>query len=450
METGPDDRHRTRRWQGAVARGRQWRDSVLEIPAIGRSVKAAMLVAAGLRSDPISLRASALTFLTMLSIIPLLAVVFSIFQAVVGQAELQRDLEEFILRNLAVGARENIGPWIATYVRNASGTAIGGIGFALLLVSAVSLMANVETAFNHTFHAPRPRPLALRFGIYWCLLTLGPILLALSIAATALVQASGTLEWMGPVRKVVFVAAPFLVTWAAFTLMYVIVPATRVNRRAALIGALVAGTGWEIAKIAYASFSTGSVRQNAIYGSLSAIPIFLMWVYLSWLIVLFGARVAWAVQSPGSGLGRRAQTPAGRELLFCRIVLSVARGFQAGRTVRVRDIARLCLSEEAPVREALQVLEKAQLVRALADGGWVPARPLSALTLFDVRRAARGNGVDDLAEPGYLLVDGHLRAADEAVARTLDVTYESLVAGEQPERTLDDALHSPSPPGTSP
>lgn len=431
-----DEQKKGKPGQAVIARARDWVASALEVPAVARSVKAAMLVATGLKSDPITLRASALTYLTMLSIIPLLAVVFSVFQAVVGQAELQADLEKLILENLAVGAQENIGHWISGFVKNASGTAIGGVGFALLLFSAISLMANVEKALNHTFHAPKPRPLALRFGIYWCLLTLGPILLALSVAATAMVQSSGSFEWMGPVRRMVFVLAPFAVTWTGFALLYIIVPATRVNRRAAVLGAIFAGTGWEIAKIGYAAFSAGSVRKNAIYGSLSAIPIFLVWVYLSWIIVLFGARIAWAVQTPGEGLGERTQTPAGRELLFCRVVLSICRGFQAGQVMKPRQIATWCVADEGDVRPALVVLEKEGVVRELASGGWVPAKPLSRLTLNDARQAARGDGVDGVSEPGYLLLDGHLRVADDAASKVLAITFETLVAKDDPEAVI--------------
>lgn len=431
-----NEQKKGKRGQATIAWARSWVDAALEVPAIARSVKAAMLVATGLKSDPITLRASALTYLTMLSIIPLLAVVFSVFQAVVGEAELQADLERLILENLAVGAQENIGQWISGFVKNASGTAIGGVGFALLLFSAVSLMANVEKALNHTFQAPKPRPLALRFGIYWSLLTLGPILLALSVAATAMVQSSASFEWMGPARKMLFLLAPFLVTWTGFALLYIIVPATRVNRRAALLGAVVAGTGWEIAKIGYAAFSAGSVRKNAIYGSLSAIPIFLVWVYLSWIIVLFGARVAWAVQTPGAGLGARTQTPAGRELLFCRVVLSICRGFQAGYPMTPRKIATWCVADEGQVRPALVVLEEEGLIRELASGGWVPAKPLARLTLDEARRAARGDGVDGISEPGYLLLDGHLRVAEAAASDALSITFEALVAQDDPEAVL--------------
>ncbi|MFP5450690.1 MAG: YhjD/YihY/BrkB family envelope integrity protein [Thermoleophilia bacterium] len=439
-------REKTGLWHGAVGRGRQWRDRALRVPAVGRSVRAAMTVATALRSDPITLRAAALTYLTVLSIIPLLAVVFSIFQAVVGRSELQHDLERFILENLAVGARENIAPQISRLIHNASGTAIGGVGFVFLVVSAVSLMANVEQAFNHTFHAPRQRSLALRFGIYWCLLTLGPILLALSIVASALVQSTAALEWMGPARRVLLFLAPFVVTWTAFTLLYVIVPATYVKRRAAVLGALVAGTGWEIAKLVYTAVSAQSVRQNAIYGSLSAIPIFLVWVYLSWIILLFGARLAWAAQSMGEGLDESAaKTPAGRELVHARVMLAIARAFHLGHPPpRIRDIAVKTATTEAVVRPALTTLASAGLVREVAGGGWLPARPLDQLTLNDVHRATRGTYTVDAPEPALAELARHLVSAEAAAAKVLDVPFDRLVA----HATLDDV--SATPPDTHP
>src|SRR4051794_33875792 len=151
----------------AFTKRRRLVDRLLALPAVAKSVRAVVVVAGGLRVDPITLRAAALTYLTLLSLIPLLAVVFSVFQAVVGTKALQDQLQSYILDNLAVGARESFQKYIEQYVQRATGAALGGFGFVFLLVSAVSLLANIEAAFNQIFRAPRPRPLALRFGIYW-------------------------------------------------------------------------------------------------------------------------------------------------------------------------------------------------------------------------------------------------------------------------------------------
>ena len=355
------------------------RDRALSMPAVARSVRAVVFLAAGLRTEPITLRAAALTYLSVLSLVPLLAVSFSMF-AVFGSAEDKNALQSTILNNLAIGpTRDAIASQLSGFVRRASGSAVGGVGFALLIVSAVSLMTNIEAAFNATFRAPKQRPLALRFGIYWCLLTLGPILLAASITATAYLGGAGS-----GIRKVVLVVAPFLVTYAAFTLLYIIVPAVQVKRRAAVLGALVAGTAWEIAKILYAALAAATVQKSAIYGSLSAIPIFLVWVYISWIIVLFGARIAYAAQAPRELVPADAVAgPLGREVLFAHLVEGVARAFHEGRpAVRSRDLAVRLGLDEGIVRPSLEELQRRDLVREIAQGGWVRVRHADGATGF--------------------------------------------------------------------
>lgn len=419
-----------RRLLAALRNSRQIRDQVLSLPAVAKSLRAIVVLASGLRSEPITLRAAALTYLTVLSLVPLLAVVFSLFQAVVGTAELQSKLQDFILANLAVGARESFSKNITQYIARASSGAIGGVGFVFLVGSAVSLMANVEAAFNHTFRAPRQRSLPLRFGVYWCLLTLGPILLALSVAATALLQSARLFSWLGPLRQAALLVTPFLITYAAFTLLYLIVPAVQVKRRAAIIGALVAGTAWEIAKILYAWASANSVRQNAIYGSLSAIPIFLMWTYISWILVLFGARVAYVVQAAHHSLGAEVlSSPLRRELMVAQVMRGIAQAFVSGlQAPGVRALADGLGSPESLVRAALGDLETASLVRELASGGWVPAKALETIRLRDVRFAARG-GLEgaDWFEPALAELVGRWAAADEAADGVLDITMAELV-----------------------
>lgn len=404
------------------------RARVMELPAIARSVRAVVALAGSLQFEPLTLRAAALTYLTLLSLVPLLAVVFSVFQAVVGTEELRAQLQHFILQNLAVGVAEEFSQNLTQFVARASAGAIGGVGFAFLVVSSVSLLANVESALNHIFRATGRRPLAVRFGIYWCLLTLGPILLSLSIAGTALLQTSRLLEWMGPARKVLLYVLPVLVTYSAFMLLYLIVPATPVRRKAALIGAVVAGSAWELAKIVYAFVSTLMVRNNAIYGSLSAIPIFLMWAYVSWVLVLFGARIAYAAQTPLQALldeGAPAE-PLRRELSAARLMLLVAQAFEAGRSPpSVRTLGTRSGLGEGAVRALLSELERAGLVRSVSPRGWVPARPLAHIRLRDVRSAVRGAKASQVLDADAL--GAHWRKAEEAAARELGTSYAELL-----------------------
>lgn len=424
--------------KAAIRRGREVRERVVHLPAVTRSVRAALLLASSLRSEPLALRAAALTYLTLLAIVPLLAVVFSIFQAVVGTDELQAQLQAFILKNLAVGTAEDFATYIQEHVHKASGAALGGIGFAFLLASSISLLANMEKAFNATFQAPRPRPLALRIGIYWSLLTLGPLLLSLSIAGTALLQ-SQSFVFLGATRKVILTLLPYLVTYGTFMLLYMIVPAVVVKRRAAMIGAVVAGTVWEIAKIAYASSLSSIVRKDAVYGSLSAIPVFLLWVYVSWVIVLFGARVAYAAQTSHVTLdGETLGSPLGRELLAARVMRSLAREFQYGRSAPdVADLSEELHVAEPEIRGVLTLLSEHDVVRELAEGGWIPARPPKEISLGDVRHAARGEIVPTgPVEPEFADLLDRWQAADEAADCALSITYDELaMEAESPGQT---------------
>jgi membrane protein len=431
--------HRPRSMHSVLRLGRRVRDRVLSLPGVAHSVRTVLVVAAGLRDEPITLRAGQLTYLTVLSLVPLLAVIFSIFQAVLGlfhaipgAQDLQQQMQDFIYDNLGVGSKETFQRFLSQYVARAG--AIGGVGAVFLFASAVSLMWNVEAAFNHIFRATRPRTLALRFGVYWCLLTLGPILLALSIAATAmLARARVDVEWVGHLRSVSLVVGPFFVTSAAFMLLYLIVPSVPVQRRAALVGALIAGFSWEVAKYVYAAISAASVRNSAIYGSLSAIPIFMLWVYVSWIIVLFGARVTYAAQERHAELSADlVKRPLGRELLVARAMLSVARPFAHRRPPPTsRLVAYELRTTEAETRAVLEELRDAGLVRHVDGGGWVPARPLESIALRDVRSAARGSlSHKELFEPLLAALSRRWLAADDVAGSVLDVSLAAVVESE--------------------
>lgn len=409
------------------------------VPAVGRSIRAAVLLATGLKNEPITLRASALTYLTLLSLIPLLAVVFSIFQAVVGTAELQQHLHEFILRNLAVGARENFAGYVEHYVQRATGAALGGVGFVFLLSSAVSLLANIESAFNHTFQVSKPRSLASRIGIYWSLLTLGPLVLSLSIAGTALLQSSSALSILGEAREILLWGLPFVATYMGFTILYWVVPATKVKWSAALIGAVVAGTLWEAAKIGYTWISAMSVRRDAIYGSLSAIPVFLLWAYLSWILVLFGARVAWAAQNSSAALSSDViERPVGRELIAAQVLRLIAQAFHDGSSPPVAaTMADELQTADTPVLEALEQLQRAGLIREITDGGWQPALPLSRIRLAHVYKAVHGSwDSTETLHPEMADLVQRWRACDEAVEHALATTYEELVERSEPVQEI--------------
>jgi len=376
-----------------------------------------------LSGETVQLRAMALTYISLFALVPGLVVAFSVVQAFTGMQRISDRLHEFLFENLAVGARATIEPYLDRFIQNAHVTSAGLVGAALLIWSSVSLFQNVDRAVNDMWGVRRRRSVAQQATIFWVGLTLGPLLLAGSVMvghSTRTFLASTGLGFLGA-------AAGALLTCTFFAIVYVIVPNTKVRLRNAVAAALVAGVAWELAKSGYTFFVARSFRTHAIYGSVAAIPIFLLWLWVSWTILLFGARLAFVFQYR-SALIEGAKTPSktAREILAGRALLVVARAFDGGTPAPdAGDVANQIGVAADDVSEALGALKAAGIVVPLADGGLVPGRPLEKITLLDVRRALGGSDPPLTASSGLVaaVVKG---AEDEAEARLGDVTLRSL------------------------
>jgi membrane protein len=376
-----------------------------------------------LEAEHVQQRAMALTYISLFALVPALVVAFSVVQAFTGVEAIAGRVREFLLDHLAVGARATLEPYLARFLQNAHATSAGLVGAALLVWSSISLFSNVDRAVNKIWGIHRARPLRQRALIYWVSLTLGPLLLAGSVmldgAARALLDSWGA-------RALTYLASGGL-TCTFFALVYLLVPATKVELRAAVAGGLVAGAAWEVAKFGYTFAVARFFRLHAIYGSVAAVPIFLLWLYVSWAILLFGARLAFLVQF-ARALGRGAAldgSRTGREVVAGKVMLEVARAFQRGEPAP--DIAEIAARAGLVAEDAAAGLEKlagARLVVTLADKGAVPARALERITLRHVREAVFGEeALPDDPSPVAALVFG----AEDAAARRLDeVTFRDL------------------------
>ena len=231
--------------------------------------------------------------------------------------------------------------------------------------------------------------------------------------------------------------ASISLTCLCFTVLYVIVPATRVKRGAALFGGVVAGITWELAKGLYTWAVARFIHYSAIYGSLAAVPIFLIWLQISWTILLFGARVAFVAQHARQLVRAHAAeaTPLGRELLAARALLSVARAFHRNdRPPEPDAVARDMEVMVEPVRDVLAQLRAGGLVLDTASGGLLPGRPLDQISLADVRGALSGGPPQAGDGPAEALVASILVEAEGAAARSLSgVSYAELCRRLDPE-----------------
>jgi membrane protein len=353
---------------------------------------AAEAASRALHGESVRLRAMALTYLSLFALVPALVVAFSVVQAFTGVERIADQVHEFFLDNLAVGARASLEPYLERFVSNAHTASAGLVGGALLVWSMISLFSNVDGAINDIWGIKRHRKLRDQAVTYWVGLTVGPLLLAGSIYL-----GHTTRLWLaGTGLGFLAVAGGVLLTCAFFATLYLLVPNTKVNLGAALGAGLVAGVAWELAKWGYAIAVTRVFRYHVIYGSVAVIPTFLLWLYVSWSIVLFGARIAFVVQNAPALWhgGPLADHPTTREALAARIMLEVALAFDAGAgdaaAPASTDLARSLRVQPEDVADVVDAMRTAGLLQGLASGGLVPARPTERISLFDVRQAVRG------------------------------------------------------------
>lgn len=383
----------------------------------------------------INLYAMSLVYTTLLSIVPVLAVSFSVLKAF----GVHNQLEPTLLALLApLGSRGvEITTQIITFVDNIKVGVLGALGLVFLMYTVISLMQKVEAAFNFIWKTDAQRSLSRRFSDYLSVILVGPVLVFTAIGITGTAMSSSVVQWLvahEPAGILIAVAGrvlPFVLVVAAFTFVYRLVPVTRVQLASAFVGALVAGVLWEAAGLVFASFIATSTKYTAIYSGFAIGVLAIIWLYLSWLILLVGCRIAFYHQhpeylwqrEPGAGLA-----PQQFEALVLRVMLLVGRRFQ--RREGSLDLPALVAATGATRVTLERALAKLQARRLLAtvagdETAYMPGAPLDGITLADVFRAARG----ELPEPPP---DA---AVDQLVVQELR-GIEALLDGRLREQTL--------------
>jgi len=381
-------------WRRDLAAGSQWRRMMIV------ALRVASLAARGFQRHELFTRAAALTYITIFSILPLLAVAFAVFAAVGGLEQAKAVLMPKLLHYVAVGSQGVVETRVNEFVDNVRGGAIGTVATAFLVLAAASLLAAMEDAFNHIWEHPRSRSLFRRITTYWTMVTFTPVLL---LAAVTLPSAVRRLAQVYAVfgtdaGELLFSGVlPLAFVWLGFALLYFFVPNARVTLRATAVGALVGGSLWWLAVYCYALYASVAVEYSRVYGPLAALPVFFLWIYLTWMIVLFGAEVASSVQHlPTSAriVLAGAASPVARELLAFRVMTAVARRFlQGSPPAEIEDVAREIRAPATLVEEAvLRLRDGGLLVEPEEGGGLVPARDPNRISPADLRRALRQLG----------------------------------------------------------
>jgi membrane protein len=268
-----------------------------------KQLRIILLALRGFDEDKIHLRASALTFYTLLSIVPVAAVVFGIAKGFGFEERLQRQLLDNFPGHEEV-LTQIIG-FAHSLLVTVKGGIITGIGLAAVFWVVIKVLGNIERSFNDIWGIKESRSFGRKFSDYLAIMLIAPILVFISTSMTVflttqiilITQKVALLKSFGFFASLVVKLIPYCVVWAVFTFMYILVPYTKVKFTSGVSAGLLAGTAYQVAQWAYITFQVGVAKYNAIYGSFAALPLFLMWLQLSWLIVLFGAEISFAHQN---------------------------------------------------------------------------------------------------------------------------------------------------------
>ena len=397
------------------------------------SLKIAMMVGRDFIQNLVKLQAMALAFKTLLSLAPLLAVVFSLLKAFGVHNRMEPALAE-ALAPLGEKGRE-ITAHLIGFVNQMSAGALGSVGLVTLFITVLSLMGTIEEAFNHIWRVKAPRKLARRFTDYLSAILVGPVLVfaAVTITATlqnhAIVQALLSLQAFGTVLLALLRLVPYLTLWGAFTFVYMFIPNTRVRLRSALVGGLVAAVLWQTVGWGFAVFVASSTRYYVIYSSFAILLLFLLWLHVGWVIVLLGAQVTYAHQHIHFFLGDRdllAQTAAGRDKLALLTMLLIGRNFRQGLDpLSTAEIAVHLRTPAGIVKEILLLFAELKLIMPLADEDrFVLARDSATISIKEildgVRNAAKSVKARDQKDDEETAIDDLLLQVDQATGRALE------------------------------
>lgn len=396
--------------------------------------------------DRLKLHAQALTYDTLLAIVPLLAVVFAMVNGFGGLEKAR--LEEFIMSRLAGSPemQQAISGPIRDFVGNIQSGSIGAISIVLLIFSVLSLLGHIENSFNAIFGATHTRPFAIRMLTYWAIVTLGPILLVASLGLSAALQTSAAtsyLERLGFVANLAIRAMPLVITWIGFSVLYLVVPTTHVSFGAAIPAALVAGSVWNAAKWGYAIYAKHALSNQNIYGSLATIPVFILWLYCSWLLVLFGAHLAFAFQHVKSVEHGDQAEPTWFFLksVAYRVLQTACVDFYEGKATNEDSLdERLSIGQKVTQRALGLLLDGGYLRRIDNGDAVVPARDPASITVQEVTHyleyqvgAHPARNSPKNTDPLYALI----QQADDARRKVLErATFRELAASKSDAKDL--------------
>jgi len=270
-----------------------------------RQLRIIVLAVRGFAEDKCKFRASALTFYSLLSVVPVIAMMFGIAKGFGLEERVKAEIMLKMQTEEQMKVAEKIIKFANSLLEEASGTFIAGVGVAFLFWAIIKLLSNIENSFNDIWGVKTPRSISRKFSDYLSVMLVCPFLLVMASSITVFVSSQvrviiekfDIFNVLGPLVFVLLKLLPYCTIWIAFTFVFIFMPNTKVKFKYGLLAGVVAGTIFQIAQWVYINFQIGAAKYGAIYGSFAALPLFLLWLQISWLVVLFGAELSFAHQN---------------------------------------------------------------------------------------------------------------------------------------------------------
>jgi len=376
-----------------------------------KQLRIVILAVRGFDEDKCQLRASALTFYSLLSIVPVIAILFGIAKGFGFQEVLEKDLLEKFSAHQAVLVQ--VMDFAKSLLETTRGGLIAGIGLVILFWTVIKVLGSIERSFNNVWGVKTPRPWSRKFTDYTSVLLIAPILFFLSSSIMVFITSQVTFitekfALLGFFSSLIFFLLkllPYCIVWILFTFIYIFMPNTKVKFISGLVAGIVAGTIYQLVQWGYIAGQVGVAKYNAIYGSFAALPLFLGWLQVSWLVVLFGAEISFSHQNVDTYEFEPDCLQVSisfKKLLSLRITHLLVKNFSAGKPPLTATMITHAL--EVPIRLVRQVLfelAESGIVSAVVteDGenpAYQPGRDSDSLTIQYVIDALEKRGVDTI------------------------------------------------------
>jgi membrane protein len=392
-----------------------WRIRVENLPRkksfFIEQLRIVLLAIRGFDQDKCQLRASALTFYSLISVVPVAAMAFGIAKGFGFEKLLEKQLLEKFAGQEEAAIR--IIGFAHSLLENTKGGMIAGIGVVVLFWAVMKLLGHIERSFNEIWEIKKPRTFGRKFSDYLSIILVSPVLVIISGSITVFITTQITLitekvELLGFLSPLIFFTLkilPYCLIWTLFTFIYILVPNTRVNFKSGLLAGIVAGTLFQVTQWGYINFQIGIAKYNAIYGSFAAVPLFLVWLQISWLIVLFGAEFSFANQNVDTYEFEPDclhVSSSFKKLLSLQISHLLIKNFSKGE--KPLTATQISHTLEIPIRLVRQLIHELVESGLFSDArteeykepAYQPARDINAFTIKYIIEALERRGADNI------------------------------------------------------